>query len=188
MNVKTLCLAILYDKDASGYEIRKLSTEGDYAFFVEASFGAIYPALSRLEAEGLVTSHVEAQEGRPAKKVYAITDAGRENFRSSLFDDLGPDVYRSEFLLFARFAKILPASLVESRIKEKLAELDAELERFRDIRDECVGDADNPADLWLIDYGISIHGFARDYLAAHMDELIALAQPEPDEADAAAAE
>ena len=182
MNVKTLCLAILHDKDASGYEIRKLSTEGDYSFFVEASFGAIYPALARLEAEGLVTSHVEAQESRPAKKVYSITAAGRESFRNSLFEDLGEDTYRSEFLLFARFAAILPASLVETRIREKLAEMDRELERFEQIKTEC---GECPADLWLVNYGIEVHQVARRYLADHMHELIALAQPDAKIADAA---
>ena len=29
MNVRTLCLSILYSHDASGYEIRKLCTEGE---------------------------------------------------------------------------------------------------------------------------------------------------------------
>ena len=77
MNVRTVCLAILYDKEASGYEIRKLSVEGEYAYFIDASFGSIYPALAKLEAEGLVTSRVAQQDGRPAKKVYAITPAGR---------------------------------------------------------------------------------------------------------------
>ena len=67
MNVKTLCLAILYDENATGYEIRKLSVEGEYAYFVEASFGSIYPALAKLEEEGLVTSQVELQDGKPAK-------------------------------------------------------------------------------------------------------------------------
>ena len=52
MNVRILCLSILFDTEAaSGYEIRKLSTEGEFAYFVEASFGSIYPALAKLEEE-----------------------------------------------------------------------------------------------------------------------------------------
>ena len=85
MNVRTICLAILYDGEATGYEIRKLSVEGEYSYFVDASFGSIYPALARLEAESLVTSRVEQQDGRPAKKIYSITAAGRTAFIASLF-------------------------------------------------------------------------------------------------------
>lgn len=52
MNVKTVCLAILTQGETTGYEIRKRSTEGDFSFFLEASFGSIYPALSKLEEDG----------------------------------------------------------------------------------------------------------------------------------------
>ncbi len=108
MNVRTICLAILYDGDSTGYEIRKLSVEGEYAYFIDASFGSIYPALAKLEAEGLVTSHVEQQDGKPAKKIYSITETGRRAFINSLFEKLGDDEFRSQFLLFARFAAELP--------------------------------------------------------------------------------
>ncbi len=182
MNVRTLCLAILYDGDASGYEIRKQSVEGDYAYFVEASFGSIYPALAKLEDEELVTSHVEAQDGRPSKKVYAITEKGREAFRDSLFDELGDDVFRSEFLLFARFASMLPASLVETRLTERLEALESQVAELQRLKDDKTT---QPGDDWVLNYGINCMGVARDYLRAHMHELIALARPDADAAKAA---
>ncbi|HEX4298657.1 MAG TPA: PadR family transcriptional regulator [Devosia sp.] len=178
MNVRTICLAILYDSEATGYEIRKLSTEGEYSYFVDASFGAIYPALQKLESDGQVTSRVEQQDGKPAKKIYVITPAGRREFINSLFEQLGEDEYRSEFLLFARFASELPQSLVQVRLRERLASLDeaiAELDRLKTNHSQ-------PADCWIIDYGRSCMAFARDYIDTHMGELIALARP-----DAAAA-
>jgi DNA-binding PadR family transcriptional regulator len=181
MNVRTLCLAILYEQEATGYEIRKLSVEGDYSYFVDASYGSIYPALAKLEAEGLVTSRVELQDGKPAKKIYAITEAGRREFIGSLFDKLEDDDFRSEFLLFARFAAELPQSLVQVRLRERLAMIDAsiaELDRLG--RKHC-----QPADAWVIGYGRACMVQARDYIHAHMGELIALARPD---ADAAAAE
>ncbi len=175
MNVATLCLAILHEGETTGYEIRKSSIEGEYAYFVEASFGSIYPALTRLETEGLVTSRVEQQEGRPAKKVYAITPLGRETFHASLFNKLDKDIYRSEFLLFARFASQLPASLVKARIEERLAELDAELEQIDNI---CRQQDSNPSDQWVANYGCECLKVARDHLATHMQELIDMAQPD----------
>lgn len=182
MNVRTLCLAILYDGDASGYEIRKQSVEGDYAYFVEASFGSIYPALAKLEDEGLVTSRVEAQEGRPSKKVYSITERGRDAFRDSLFDEIGSDVFRSEFLLFARFASILPASLVETRLNERLEAMDEQLAELQRLSDEP---SRQPGDDWVLNYGINCIRVARDHLRTHMHELIALARPDTEAAKAA---
>lgn len=181
MNARTVCLALLSKQDASGYEIRKASTEGELAYFVEASFGSIYPALGKLEDEKFVTSRTEIQEGRPAKKVYSITDAGRQELISNLFEDLDPDVFRSEFMLFALFAPQLPRSLVEARLKERLAQCEAQARKL----DAFTSQVTNPADLWVLNYGRSCTEVARDYLSTHMHELIALARPET---DAAAAE
>lgn len=181
MNVKTLCLAILHDGDASGYEIRKLSAEGEFAYFVEASFGSIYPALAKLEDEALVSSKVKHQEGRPAKKVYTITDAGRDSFRETLFDDLGDDVFRSEFLLFARFAHMLPADLVETRLKERIARIETEMGHIEEMLDK----SDKPGDHWVARHGLNCLGGARDDIKAHMHELIALALPGTEPAEAA---
>lgn len=178
MNVRTICLAILYDCESTGYEIRKLSVEGEYSYFIDASYGAIYPALAKLEADRMVTSRVEQQDGKPAKKIYSITEAGRREFISSLFEQLGEDEYRSEFLLFARFASELPQSLVQVRLRERIASLDAAIAEL----DKLTTNRTEPGDRWVIDYGRSCMAFARDYIDAHMGELIALARP-----DAAAA-
>jgi PadR family transcriptional regulator AphA len=174
MNVRTICLAILYDGEATGYEIRKLSVEGEYSYFIDASYGSIYPALAKLEQDGLVTSRVELQDGKPAKKIYAITPSGRSSFISSLFDKLAEDEFRSEFLLFLRFAPELPASLVEQRLSERLSQIDGMLTDFDKLKQEHPA----PGDCWVIDYGRTCMAAARDYIVANRDRLIALARPE----------
>ncbi len=181
MNVRTICLAILYDGEATGYEIRKLSVEGEYSYFIDASYGSIYPALAKLETDGLVTSRVEVQDGKPAKKIYSITPLGRSAFIQSLFEKLGEDEFRSEFLLFLRFATELPQSLVEQRLSERLVELDATLADFDQFKKQHT----HPGDAWVIDYGRTCMQTARDYIAAHRGELIAMARPDTGEAAAA---
>ena len=176
MNVRELCLALLFNNDASGYEIRKASTEGEFSYFIEASFGSIYPALSKLEADQLVTSRVEPQEGRPAKKVYSITEAGRTEFLDTLFGEIDPDVFRSEFLLFAMFVRHLPRELVETRLREQLTKFDEKVAWFEKMRLKV----SDPADLWVLNYGMHHMQIAREYLATHMHELIALARPDLD--------
>lgn len=181
MNARTLCLSILYEGEATGYEIRKLSVEGECSYFVEASYGSIYPALQKLEAEKQVVSRVAQQDGKPAKKIYAITEAGRQTFISSLFEKLGEDEFRSEFLLFARFASELPASLVEQRLHERVEMLDAQIAEI----EKLAAQHSHPADAWVIDYGKTCLAVARDYIRTHMSELIALARPEAGAAAAA---
>jgi PadR family transcriptional regulator AphA len=176
MNVRTLCLSILFNGEASGYDIRRMCTEGNFAYFVEASYGSIYPALARLEEDGYVTSRIEQQDGKPARKVYVITDAGRAAFAEELTGPLGEDMFRSPFLLFARFAHILPRELVEARCAEFLARSEASLKQLEKAPAEhdC-----SPADLWVINYGRAVLELAEQHFRTHMHELITMARAEP---------
>src|SRR5690606_3689751 len=153
MNVRMLCLSILYEGEATGYEIRRLCVEGECSYFVEASFGSIYPALARLEKDGLVTSRAEQQAGRPAKKIYAITEAGRLAFAEELAAPLGEDMFRSPFLLFARYAHILPRELVETRANEFLQK---NIDAHRKLEKAFSERESNASDAWVISYGRAV--------------------------------
>ena len=177
MNVRTLCLSILYEGEATGYEIRRLCVEGECAYFVEASFGSIYPALAKLEDEGLVVSRTEQQSGKPAKKVYSITEAGRTAFAEELSGPLGDDVFRSPFLLFARFAHILPRELVEARANEFLQRT---IDGHRKLEEAFEERSSTAGDTWVINYGRAMMEVAERHMRSHMHELITLARAEPD--------
>ncbi|GAB6054376.1 hypothetical protein JCM17960_31960 [Magnetospira thiophila] len=114
MKAHEVCLGVLTLGEASGYEIRKQFEDGPFAYFHEVSLGSIYPALSRLNADGLVSCVQMAQDGRPDKKVYAITEAGRAHFKAALNRSPARDSFRSEasFMLF--FSDLLsPAQRVQ---------------------------------------------------------------------------
>lgn len=183
MNVRTLCLSILYSRESSGYEIRKRCTEGECSYFVEASFGSIYPALAKLEQDGLVTSRVEHQSGKPSKKIYSITDAGRAAFVDELYEPVTEDVYRSPFLLLARFAHLLPADLLRARCEERLAQLSSEISELKKFDSDLKAatgrepSSSHANDAWVVRYGIAALELARSHLIDHMGELIATARP-----------
>ena len=54
MDVKTVCLGMLTDGAASGYDLKK-QFESTFGHFFAAGYGSIYPALSSLAGQGLVT-------------------------------------------------------------------------------------------------------------------------------------
>lgn len=184
MNVRTLCLAILYFGDATGYEIRKLSTEGKYSYFVEASYGAIYPALAKLEKDGLVTCRIETVEGKPSRKVYSITEAGREEFKDSLRDVPKPDLFRSEFLLIAMCAELLPPAVVTRAIETRIGQLEAEILHLTDV----VANSCHAGSKWAAEYGVQCLTRSLNYLQEKRGELEAVAGTAGTEAVAEAAE
>ena len=187
MNVRSMCLAILFCGDKTGYDIRKLSTEGHYSFFVEASYGSIYPALNRLEADGLVTCRHEAQNGKPARKVYSITDAGRGALLAELLHPHKADIYRSEFLLISLFAGVMQPEDVDAAIERQISLLEDELEKIdaSDVSeteivdnpmDEAVSQIFRQAGTWTQNYGRYCVQAGIDYLKEHGVELVALAK------------
>jgi PadR family transcriptional regulator PadR len=79
MNFKTdldaVILAALQGRSLHGYEISKhIAAKSDG--LVKIGEGRLYPALHKLELEGLVTAEWFLQEGKPSRKVYSLTTAG----------------------------------------------------------------------------------------------------------------
>lgn len=169
MNVRTLCLAILHHQDATGYEIRKLSTEGKYAYFVDASFGSIYPALAKLEDDGLVSCRQEQQDGKPPRKIYTINDKGRDALRTSLQEAPSPDIFRSEFLLIGMCADLLESGDLKRALDVHVAQVEDELATIEEMCTE-MEDGDSS---WLPDFGKACMNAQLDWLAANRERIIA---------------
>ncbi|MEQ9519663.1 MAG: PadR family transcriptional regulator [Parvibaculum sp.] len=127
MDVGTLCLGALEMGDATGYEIKKMFESGLFSHFLDASFGSIYPALTKLTDEGSLTCTSQQQERRPDKKIYSITPAGREALKRRLQQPISGDRLKSEFLFVMLFADALPQETVTTLLTNRLAELRDEL-------------------------------------------------------------
>jgi DNA-binding PadR family transcriptional regulator len=82
----------------SGYDIKQAFTNSIGSFY-DASFGAIYPALRKLEEDGYVTKQEVIQSGKPNKILYRITEAGADAFREEIQSPILPPVIRSDMLV-----------------------------------------------------------------------------------------
>jgi DNA-binding PadR family transcriptional regulator len=70
-------LALLARGPAHGYELKLALEERFGAVLPPLNAGQIYTTLGRLERDGLVSGNHVAQESRPNKRVYELTEAGR---------------------------------------------------------------------------------------------------------------
>ncbi|MUT65715.1 PadR family transcriptional regulator [Paenibacillus sp. NEAU-GSW1] len=92
--VEYVSLGILMQGKMSGYDIKKIS-EQSVSLFFKMSYGSLYPALKRLVEAG----HLIEEETNDSKnkKLYAITDQGRNSFLGWLREPLQSN--RREHLL-----------------------------------------------------------------------------------------
>jgi DNA-binding PadR family transcriptional regulator len=168
MDIKTLCLGILSLGEATGYEIKKMVAEGSLSFFSEASYGSIYPALSKLTEEGLVTCREMAQDKRPDKKIYSLTKKGRDELQQSLRRDPHPDKNRSEFLAALLFAESVAPDRIAVLIEDRIREHEAKIEALEAL----LGGEMTPAARFVVKYGIATQKAALDFLLAHKKMLV----------------
>jgi DNA-binding PadR family transcriptional regulator len=71
-------LALLAKEPAHGYELKSQLEQIFGEAYPAPNIGQIYVTLQRLERDGLVRSQDVVQMTRPNKRVYELTDAGRE--------------------------------------------------------------------------------------------------------------
>jgi DNA-binding PadR family transcriptional regulator len=181
MDVRTICLGILTLGDATGYEIRKVFSDGAIGEVYDANFGSIYPALNRLTDEGLVVCTAHAQEGRPDKKVYSITAAGRTVFAAALMRAPAPDRFRSEFVVTLLFAHLLPRAKVRQLLDDRIAHHRAEIDRLDAISREGSDDFVNSP--FMVGFGLAHHRAALTYLVENRHLLEGAETPLADVAE-----
>jgi DNA-binding PadR family transcriptional regulator len=171
MDVRTLCLGILTKGEATGYEIKKI-LETKYSHFFDASYGSIYPALNKLTKDGLITRVTTPQSGRPDKKVYSISAAGRMAFLDALQTLPGPDRVRSEFLAVMAFAELLPARHLSLLLDQRIAQYETLIAEFFTCEDDPMTDSER----FICGYGATVYKAIVNYLRdnRHMVEGAAL--------------
>jgi len=168
MNVRTLCLGVLSFREATGYEIKKEIEEGPFSHFIEASFGSIYPALTQLHGEGLLTVRAEEQTGRPDKKVYAITEAGRQALARAIAVIPARDKYKSEFLFQMLLQRFMAPAAVLASIDKQLADLRADLAHIA----TCRGRELPQGQCFAADYGEAVLSAAVAFLEKRRAEML----------------
>jgi len=170
MDVKTLCLGLLIEGDACGYDLKK-KFEAEFKPFFPAGYGSIYPALASLAADGLVACELEPQQGRPDRKIYRISEAGRRRFEQLLESSRPRHKLRSEFLATLYFAELLPPERIEQLLADRLSDLRVTLEHIDSIEKARAGEHHAGAE-FVAGFGAAVSKAAAEYLREHGPTLV----------------
>jgi DNA-binding PadR family transcriptional regulator len=103
MALEHAILVSLSERAGSGVDLTR-RFDRSIGFFWTATHQQIYRVLGRMESDGWVVSAAVAQPGRPDKRVYEVTDAGRDELRRWLGEPLLREAYRSDLAVKLRAA------------------------------------------------------------------------------------
>ena len=113
-------LAGLIRKPRSGYDLTRWMERETSHFFV-IGHSSIYPALVRMEREGLVRHEVVPSDRGPERKVYSITEAGREALLAWADEPPTERRVRDEQLVKALCYPYMPKERALARLEEEKA-------------------------------------------------------------------
>lgn len=173
IDIKFPILGFLMESEMTGYDLKRRFRD-PIGFFYRASDGSLYPALKKLEHEGMVTMRAE-QRGQRARKVYAITAKGRERFLRTLREPAQPIFVYDEAQVKIYFAQHEPETAAHHVERERRfsASLKSFLER---LLEDMRGRGASPFRTSMVEVGYGIASLKVDLF----DRLLArLAQELP---------
>src|SRR6185503_8905201 len=111
--MRSAILGFLDLEPTTGYTLLQ-RFQGSVGSFWTATQSQIYRELHQLEREKLVRVTVQQQEGKPARKVYALTPAGKQALARWLEEPVGAMQLRDPFMLKLVFAAGAPPKSVDA--------------------------------------------------------------------------
>ncbi|MBI2371889.1 MAG: PadR family transcriptional regulator [Deltaproteobacteria bacterium] len=151
--LKYALLELLSDRPLTGYELTKRFSASIVTFW-HAKHTQIYRELKRMQAEGLVTSRREIQEGRPNKHVYSMTPVGKEALVRWLRTRPGLQAVKDDMLLRVFAFGHLPPDDAIAQIRQHGEQHAERLRSLREIEQRRLERYGPPEDRARVNYDL----------------------------------
>ena len=132
MALEHAILVSLSERPASGLELTR-RFDRSLGFFWSATHQQIYRVLARMDADGWVRAKHVAQQGRPDKKVYAVSAAGRRELARWLATPTPMEQFRSEVAVKLRGASYGDRASVLAQLREQRADHASRLAHYEQL-------------------------------------------------------
>ena len=125
-------LVALCEQPASGLELAKRFSRS-IGFFWSATHQQIYRTLARMDADGWLDASTVPQQGKPDKKVYEVSPAGRRALAAWLAEPTETHALRSDLAVKLRGASFGERAAVLDVVRAALADHHTRLAHFRHL-------------------------------------------------------
>lgn len=143
MALEHAILVSLSELSGSGYELAR-RFDKSIGFFWSATHQQIYRVLTRMDAAGWIDGTAVAQDGRPDKKVYAVSDAGAAELNRWIAEPVDPARLRDELAVKIRGAAHGDVAALKEEVRRHRSVHLERLELYRLIEKR---DFPSPSDL-----------------------------------------
>ena len=161
-----ILLGVLAGAPCSGYDLKKLFSSTPASVY-EPSSGAIYPALRRLEARGLLRARPLPSLKRRDRVVYEPTDAGRQAHLNWLRQPVNSDTVAKDLATHQMRFVMMERALPREEVARFLEDLARALRVFIDYLEAYLNSGNKPPGLasegpapfgrMALQHGVAVH-------------------------------
>nr|WP_282548727.1 PadR family transcriptional regulator [Streptomyces rochei] len=138
MSLKYAVLAALLEGEASGYELSKVF-DVSLANCWPATPQQLYRELERLADEELIEARTVPQERRPTKRLFSLTEAGRDRLSAFAAEPTRrPTAVRDEFLIKMQAMDGIDPERVRALVEERRTWALGKLARYERVRERLL--------------------------------------------------
>lgn len=109
-----LVLAILLEGNYTIYKIKQ-KIKNNFSIFSSASFGAIHPAVKKLEKDGFISAKRKMSIGGQKSSTYSITNKGKDYFKELMLSEISESPLYSNQL---SGIKIMLLDLLDEKLRK----------------------------------------------------------------------
>lgn len=137
MSLRDAVLAALLEGESSGYDLAK-GFDASVANFWMATPQQLYRELERLAEQGLIQARIVQQERRPNKRMFSLTEAGRDAIRQFTGRAPKPSVIRDELMIKVQAFDAGDSAAVRDLIAERRKWAEAKVQRYERLRNRLL--------------------------------------------------
>lgn len=126
ISIETAILGLLSLKPMTGYDIKKLIAESDVLYW-SGNNNQIYTSLVKLHQKDLVSQEIELRADSPSRKIYSLTQKGRDELKTMLLSDPELPQLTRPFLIQLAWADQLDQDTLDSLLLKYEEEIEAQL-------------------------------------------------------------
>ncbi|MFQ6014613.1 MAG: PadR family transcriptional regulator [Anaerolineae bacterium] len=169
MSFRYFILGLLTQQPMSGYDIKRFLKSLTW-LIGSPSFGSLYPALHALLEDGLVTVDIFPRQDKPPRKMYTITEAGRQVLQEWINQPVVSSASLKAFVMRLILASNFPHAGLVAQLQQRRAQVAAHhitLEQIARALDEGIDLRQRLA----LGYGLALATAELAWLDTTLDQL-----------------
>jgi len=169
VSLRYFILGLLAQQSMSGYDIRRFLKSLSWLIGSPSS-GSLYPILRALPEEGLATVEIIPGLDKPPKKIYTITEAGKQKLQAWADQPAVSNIPLKAFVMRLLLADNFPPARLMAHLQQRRAQVAAHHDALQQAVD-MVQEEDDSGQFLAMDYGLALATAELSWLDHTLSEL-----------------